>query len=84
MEVALRSSRMTLAKVQEGVMALSVVERAKLVEWLLDGMQAQAVDKREELWGADAEHRIDAVDRGELPTFDGPSVLEEIRRSIGA
>jgi len=30
-------------------------------------------------WAAESEERIDAVDRRELPTVDGPSALRELR-----
>jgi hypothetical protein len=30
-------------------------------------------------WAAESEDRIDAVDRGELPTIDGPSALRDLR-----
>jgi hypothetical protein len=33
-------------------------------------------------WAAESEERIDAVDRGELETVDGPSALRELRLSL--
>jgi len=30
-------------------------------------------------WAAESEERIDAVDRGELQTVDGPSALQDLR-----
>jgi len=75
---------MTLAKVQEGAMELSAAERVELLDWLWDGLQPRGVLELQERWAAEAEERIDAVDRGDLPTVDGPTALEELRRSLGA
>ena len=33
-------------------------------------------------WAAESEERIDAVERGELQTIDGPSALREIRSTL--
>ena len=33
-------------------------------------------------WAAEAEERIDAVERGELQTVDGATVLRELRLSL--
>ena len=75
---------MTLAKVQESAMELSAAERAELLDWLWDGLQPRGVLELQERWATEAEQRIDAVDRGDLPTVDGPTSLEEMRRSLGA
>jgi putative addiction module component (TIGR02574 family) len=75
---------MTLAKVQESAQELSAQERAELLDWLWDGLQPEGVLQLQEQWAAESEQRIDAVDRGELPTVDGRSAIEELRRSLGA
>jgi putative addiction module component (TIGR02574 family) len=74
---------MTLAKVQESAMELSASERAELLDWLWDGLHPQGVLELQERWAAEAEDRIDAVDRGDLPTIDGPTASEELRRLLG-
>ncbi len=74
---------MTLAKVQESAMELSASERAELLDWLWDGLQPQDVLELQERWASEAEDRIDAVDRGDLPTIDGPTASERLRRSLG-
>jgi len=73
---------MTLAKVQESAMELSASERAELLDWLWDGLQPRAVLELQERWAAEGEERIDAVERGDLPTVEGPTALEELRRSL--
>ena len=75
---------MTLAKVQESVKELSARDRAELLDWLWDRLQPERVLQIQERWAAEAEERIDAVDRGELPTVDGRTALEELRRALGA
>jgi putative addiction module component (TIGR02574 family) len=75
---------MTLAKVQERVMELSAPERAELLDWLWDSLQPGGVLQVQERWAVESEERIDAVDRGELPTMDGPTAMEQLRRSLGA
>ncbi|HRZ99481.1 MAG TPA: addiction module protein [Candidatus Paceibacterota bacterium] len=77
-------SGMRLAKAQESGMELSAGERAELLDWLWDGLQSPGVLELQEQWAAEAEERIDAVDRGELPAVDGPTALEDQRRSFGA
>ena len=44
-----------------------------------DNFDEQHIRKIQEQWAAESEDRIDAVDRGELPTVDGPSGLEDLR-----
>jgi hypothetical protein len=75
---------MTLAKVQEGVKGLSAHDRAELLDWLWDSLQPEGVLQVQERWAVESEERIDAVDRGELSTMDGPTAMEQLRRSLGA
>jgi putative addiction module component (TIGR02574 family) len=75
---------MTLAKVQQSVKELSPQERAELLDWLWDELQPGRVLQVQERWAMESEERIDAVDRGELPTVEGRSAIEELRRSLGA
>ena len=75
---------MTLAKVQESVKELSAHDRAELLDWLWDSLQPEGVLQIQERWAAESEERIDAVDRGELPTVNGPTAMEQLRRSLGA
>lgn len=73
-----------LAKVQESAMELPAGERAELLDWLWDTLQPQGVLELQERWAAGAEQRIEAVERGELTTVDGPTALAGLRRSLGA
>lgn len=75
---------MTLAKAQETVKELSAQDRAELLDWLWEGLQPEAGLQVQGRWALESEDRIDAVDRGELPTVDGRSAMEGLRRSLGA
>ena len=75
---------MTLAKVQESVKELSAHDRAELLDWLWDSLQPEGVLQVQERWAVESEERIDAVDRGELPTMDGPTAMQQLRHSLGA
>ena len=73
---------MTLAKVQEHARSLSATERAELLDWLWESLQPEGTLQVQERWAQDAEERIDAVDRGDLPTVDGPSAMLELRKRL--
>jgi Putative addiction module component len=44
----------------------------------LTSIQVKQIEAK---WAAESEERIDAVERGELQTLDGPSSLQELRSS---
>lgn len=73
---------MTFAAIQNEISRLSSTERAKLIDILWDSLDEERIKEAEAKWAAESEARIDAVDRGELPTVDGPSALKEIRSSL--
>jgi putative addiction module component (TIGR02574 family) len=76
-------SRMSLTSIQEEISRLSSDERAKLIDILWESLDEERVKDIESKWAAEAEDRIDAVDRGELETIDGPSALQDLRSSLG-
>lgn len=53
-----------------------------LIDILWESLDEERIKEIEAKWAAEAEARIDAVDRGELETFDGPSALRELRSSL--
>jgi putative addiction module component (TIGR02574 family) len=58
--------------------SLPPIERAELIESLIESMQHS--DKEiEALWAAEAEDRIDALERGEITAEGEPRVLTEFR-----
>ena len=73
---------MSLTSIQEEIIRLSSAERAMLIDILWESLDEERVREIETRWAAESEERIDAVDRGELPTLDGPSALRDLRSSL--
>jgi putative addiction module component (TIGR02574 family) len=73
---------MSLATLQEEIVLLSSTERAMLIDILWESLDEARVKEIETKWAAESEERIDAVDRGELQTIDGPSALRDLRSSL--
>jgi putative addiction module component (TIGR02574 family) len=73
---------MSLTSIQEEISRLSFAERAMLIDILWESLDEDRVKEIEAKWASESEHRIDAVDRGELPTIDAPSALRDLRASL--
>ncbi len=73
---------MSLTSIQEEISRLSSAERVKLIDILWESLDEARVKEIEAKWAAESEERIDAVDRGELQTVDGPSALRDLRDSL--
>jgi len=73
---------MNLTSIQKEIDHLSSTERAMLIDILWDSLDEARVKEIEAKWAAESEDRIDAVNRGELETIDGPSALRELRSSL--
>jgi len=48
----------------------------------LTSIQEERIKETEAKWAAESEERIDAVERGDLETIDGPSALRDLRSSL--
>ena len=53
-----------------------------LIDVLWESLDEVRVREIESKWAAESEERIDAVDRGELQTIDGPSALGDLRSTL--
>lgn len=53
-----------------------------LIDILWESLDEAHVKETEAKWAAESEERIDAVNRGELQTIDGPTVLRDLRSSL--
>jgi len=73
---------MSLASLQQEIVRLSSTERAMLIDILWESLDEARVKEIETKWAVESEERIDAVDRGELQTIDGPSALRHLRSSL--
>lgn len=73
---------MSLTSIQKEIAHLSFDERALLIDILWDSLDEARVKEIESKWAGESEERIDAVDRSELKTVDGPSALRDLRLSL--
>jgi putative addiction module component (TIGR02574 family) len=73
---------MSLTAIQKEIVNLSSAERAMLIDILWESLDEERSKEIEAHWAAESEDRIDAVDRGELQSVDGPSALAELRASL--
>jgi putative addiction module component (TIGR02574 family) len=73
---------MSLASIQQEISRLNSAERARLIDILWESLDEERVKEIEARWAAESEDRIDAVDRGELPTVEGPAALRDLRSSL--
>jgi putative addiction module component len=73
---------MSLTSIQEEIVRRNSTERAMLIDILWESLDEERITEIEAKWATESEERIDAVDRGELQTIDGPSVLRHLRSSL--
>ena len=73
---------MSFATIKDEIPRLSSTERAMLIDLLWESLDEARVKEIEGKWAAESEARIDAVERGELETVDGPSAIQELRSSL--
>jgi putative addiction module component (TIGR02574 family) len=70
----------TLAEIEKQVRSLSVEERARLAEVLLESLHEAPLVEIEAVWEREIEDRAAAYDRGELQTISAVDVFAEARR----
>jgi putative addiction module component (TIGR02574 family) len=68
------------AQILKDALSLSPSERVALVERLLASLDTPARKRIDVLWGQEAEDRLEAFDRGEIPTIAAKDVFDEIRK----
>ena len=73
---------MSLTSIQEEIARLNSTERAMLIDFLWESLDEGRIKELEAKWATESEERIDAVDRGELLTLDGPSAPRDLRSSL--
>ncbi len=76
MELAMQDQVMELA---ERGKALSTEDRSRLVDLLLESLDEAPLADVETAWNEEAERRLEAYDRGDLPAIDGDLVLTRAR-----
>jgi putative addiction module component (TIGR02574 family) len=73
---------MSLASIQKEIFQLDPRERAMLIDLLWESLDEARISEIETKWASESEDRIDAYERGELPTVDGPAALQDLRSSL--
>jgi putative addiction module component (TIGR02574 family) len=68
------------AQILKDALSLPPTARVALVERLLASLDSPAREHVNVLWGQEAEDRIDAFERGEIPTIAAKDVFDEIRK----
>jgi putative addiction module component (TIGR02574 family) len=66
------------AQILKDALSLSPTERVTLVERLLASLDASAQEHIDVLWSQEAEDRLDAFERGEIPTIAAQDVFDEV------
>jgi putative addiction module component (TIGR02574 family) len=65
------------AEMLKKALSLPPCERAELAERLLSSLDPPTQEKLDELWAAEAEDRLDAIDRGEIEAVPAEQVFEQ-------
>jgi len=68
------------AQILKDALSLPPTERVALVERLLASLDSPAREHIDVLWGEEAEDRLEAFERGEIPTIAAKDVFDEIRK----
>jgi len=67
-------------KITQEALSLPVDLRLRLVDVLINSLNAPRQPEIDDLWAQEVENRIDQVDRGEIETLPGEAVFERIRK----
>ena len=66
--------------VLDEALSLPPEERLKVAELLLSSLDPATQQKIDSLWAAEAEDRLDALDRGEIETISARDVFDELKK----
>jgi len=67
-------------QVLEQALSLPPEERLKVAELLLSSLDPATQQRVDSLWAAEAEDRLDALDRGEIQTLSARDVFDEVSK----
>jgi putative addiction module component (TIGR02574 family) len=67
------------AQILKDALSLPAPERIELVEQLMASLDFHARKETNELWAQESEDRIEAFERGEIPTVAAQDVFYDIR-----
>ena len=63
-------------------LSLSPIERAELIENLMTSFEFPSRKAIDELWGEEAENRVDAYERGEIEATSAKEVFDKIEKRL--
>ena len=72
---------MSTEQITQQALALPPEEREKLAELLYLTLDHSSSEEIEQAWIEEAERRLDKFHAGEIHSLDGPTVIEQIKRS---
>ena len=67
-------------QVLEEALSLPPEERLRVAELLLSSLAPATQQRIDSLWAAEAEDRLDALDRGEIQTISARDVFDELSK----
>jgi putative addiction module component (TIGR02574 family) len=73
---------MSVATVQTEALELPAAERARLIDLLWDSLGSEEINRREAVWAAESERRIDAFEGGQLKARKAQQVLADLRKGL--
>jgi len=65
-------------EVLKEALSLPPAERAEIAERLMSSLDPPSQEAIDELWGKEAEDRLDAFDRGEIKAIPAKQVFEQV------
>jgi len=71
---------MSLAAIQDELLKLPAIERARLIDVLWDSLSEPELKSREAEWAAESERRIDAYESGAVKARDSQIVFAELKK----
>jgi len=73
---------MSVTSIQEEILGLPAMERARLIDLLWDSLAEPGQPARESAWAAESERRIDAYDASRLSARNAHDVLTELKKGL--
>ena len=71
------------AKLTEELLSLPCEDRIRIVERLLESLNAPADDEIEQAWAVEVERRLDELNSGKMRSIPGEEVFADIRHRLG-
>ena len=73
----------TTAKLTEEILSLHCEDRIRIVETILESLNAPDDKNIEQAWAVEAERRIDDLNAGQVQSIPGVEVFADIRQRLG-